>query len=241
MFKKYTLGDFIMELKDEFFKYVSKNYKDIAFTDRSDTLFPDVETGYSFVKIVYNNAYHSLDMRFQGMGDYEAVFGKYVYPVLMRYRDFSVWKMASARVIRVKVPCINVETGFIEEDCDEQLERVRTLMEILSQIDVAGMYTEQRALRKEMIKDEYAIMVETQEYVSEFNKEINDRMHERELVGTDPFGKKGLLYRLSSMQKGINAFIAAHADFITKNKDTTCVILLMKYKKETDNMIKEIL
>ena len=44
-----------MELKDEFFKYVSKNYKDIAFTDRNDTLFPDVETGYSFVKIVYNN------------------------------------------------------------------------------------------------------------------------------------------------------------------------------------------
>ena len=51
-----------MELKDEFFKYVSKNYKDIAFTDRNDTLFPDVETGYSFVKIVYNNAYHSLDI-----------------------------------------------------------------------------------------------------------------------------------------------------------------------------------
>ena len=114
-------------------------------------------------------------------------------------------------------------------------------MEILSQIDVAGMYTEQRALRKEMIKDEYAIMVETQEYVSEFNKEINDRIHERILVGSDPFGKKGLLYRLSCMQKGINAFIVDHADFITKNKDTTCVILLMKYKKETDNMIKEIL
>ena len=84
-----------MELKDEFFKYVSKNYKDIAFTDRSDTLFPDVETGYSSVKIVYNKAYHSLDMRFQGMGDYESLFGKYVYSVLMRYRDFSVWKMAS--------------------------------------------------------------------------------------------------------------------------------------------------
>jgi hypothetical protein len=66
-------------------------------------------------------------------------------------------------------------------------------------------------------------------------------MHERVLGGADPFGKKGLLYRLSSMQKGINAFIAAHADFIKKNKDTTCVILLMKYKKETDNMIKEIL
>jgi hypothetical protein len=43
------------------------------------------------------------------------------------------------------------------------------------------------------------------------------------------------------MQKGINSFIAAHIDFITKNHDTTCVILLMKYKKETDAMIKEIL
>jgi hypothetical protein len=107
--------------------------------------------------------------------------------------------------------------------------------------NVNTLLGQENTLRKEMIKDEYAIMVETQEYVSEFNKEINDRMHERVLVGADPFGKKGLLYRLSSMQKGINAFIAAHADFITKNKDTTCVILLMKYKKETDNMIKEIL
>lgn len=230
-----------MDIKEAFFKYVSKNYKDIAFQDREDTLFPDVITGYTVVKIVYNKAYHSLDMRFSGMGEYESIFGKYVYPVLMKYRDFSIWRMGSAKVIRTKVPCVNVEVGFIEEDCDEQLERVRTLMEILSQIDVAAMYMEQRKLRGEKITDEYAIMVETQDYVNEYNKELNLRIKEREANGTDPYGKKGLLYRLSAMQKGINAYIASHSDFITKNSDSTCVILLMKYKKETDTLIKEIL
>lgn len=229
-----------MDIKEAFFKYVSKNYKDIAFQDREDSLFPDVDTGYTLVKIVYNKAYHSLDMRFNGMGDYEAIFGKYAYPVLMKYRDFSIWKMASARVIRVKVPCMTEETGFIEEDCDEQMERVRTLMEILSQIDVGLMYAEQRAIKNEKVS-EYATMIETQDYVREYNKELNLRNREREEFGNDPYGKKGLLYRLSAMQKGINSFIAAHSDFITKNNDTTCVILLMKYKKETDAMIKEIL
>ena len=69
----------------------------------------------------------------------------------MKYRDFSVWKMGSSKVIRVKVPCMNIETGFIEEDCDEQLDRVRTLMEILSQIDVSSMYLEQRKIRVEQM------------------------------------------------------------------------------------------
>lgn len=230
-----------MEIKEAFFKYVSKNYQDIAFIDRKDSLFPDVETGYTQVKIVYNKAYHTLDMRFLGMGEYDSIFAKFVYPILMKYRDFSVWKMGTAKVIRVKVPCMNEETGFIEEDCDEQLERVRTLMEILSSIDVVSMYTEQRKARGEKIRDEYAILVETQDFVSEYNKELDARIKEREAIGQTQFGKKGLLYRLSAMQKGINGFIAAYSDFITKNNDTTCVILLMKYKNETDEMIKEIL
>ena len=77
MFKNPHLRWTQMDIKEAFFKYVSKNYKDIAFQDREDSLFPDVDTGYTVVKIVYNKAYHSLDMRFNGMGDYEAIFGKY--------------------------------------------------------------------------------------------------------------------------------------------------------------------
>ena len=50
--------DKILELRQQ-----GKNYKDIAFQDREDSLFPDVDTGYTVVKIVYNKAYHSLDMR----------------------------------------------------------------------------------------------------------------------------------------------------------------------------------
>lgn len=230
-----------MSFKEDFFKYVNKNYKDIAFLDRNDALFPDVETGYSLVKIVYNKAYHSLDMRFSNMGEYEAIFGSYVYPVLMQYRDYSVWKMASARVIRVKVPCINEELGFIKEDCDEQMEKIRELMEILSRIDVAGMYAMQKKKKEAVIQDEVAIMAEANDFVQVYNDMLDKRIREKGKIGNDSYGKKGLLYRLTCMSKDIHAFIQAYSEFITKNRDSVCVKLLMKYKDHTDRLIKEIL
>lgn len=230
-----------MSFKDDFFKYVSKNFKDIAFEDRADTLFPDIETGYSSVKIVYNKAYHSLDMRFSGMGDYEAIFGTYVYPVLMQYRDYSVWKMGNARVIRVKVPCVNEELGFIEEDCSEQLEKVRQLMEILSRIDVAGMYQMQKKARGSSVLDEVAIMAEAEDFVQVYNQMLDKRTKEKTIYGMDSYGKKGLLYRLTCMSKDLNAFLMGYSEFITKNRDSVCVKLLLKYKDATDRLIKEVL
>ena len=197
-----------MDIKDCYFEYITNNYKDIAFSKKSELIFPDIETGYSQVKIVYNVAYHSLDMRFNGMGNYEAIFGKYVYPVLMKHRDFSIWKMASSRVIRVKGPCINEELGFIEEDCDIQMERVRTLMEILSKIDVARMYEERRITRGLILNDD-AIKAEILDFINDYKDMLISRKEEKDICGIDSYGKKGLLYRLSSMSKDINAIIMA--------------------------------
>ena len=230
-----------MGFREDFFKYVDKEYKDIVFDEKSDALFPDVETGYSSVKIVYNKAYHSLDMRFACMGDYEAIFGSYIYPVLMKYREYSVWKMGNTRVIRVKVPCINEELGFIEEDCDIQMEKIRELMEILSRIDVCGMYAMQKKAKGQVIQDEVAIMAEAEDFVKDYNDMLDRRIREKMKFGSDSFGKKGILYRLTCMSKDINAFVLGYSEFITKNKDSLCVKLLMKYKDHTDRLIKEIL
>ncbi len=229
-----------MDIKDCYLDYIAKNYKDISVSKKSEFIFPDIETGYSQVKIVYNVAYHSLDMKFNGMGNYEAIFGKYVYPVLMKHRDFSIWKMASARVIRVKVPCINEELGFIEEDCDIQMERVRTLMEILSKIDVARMYEEKRIARGLVLNDE-AIKAEILDYVDDYKEMLACRKEEKEKCGIDSYGKKGLLYRLSSMSKDINAIIMAYPNYITIYQKTKMVIELIQLKNETEELIKEIL
>ena len=229
-----------MDIKDSYLEYISKKYKDIAINKKSEYIFPDIETGYSQVKIVYNFAYHSLDMKFNGMGNYESIFGKYVYPVLMKHRDFSIWKMASSRVIRVKVPCINEELGFIEDDCDIQMERVRTLMEILSKIDVARMYEEKRITRGLILNDD-AIKAEILDYVFDYREMLLDRKEEKENCGNDSYGKKGLLYRLSSMSKDINAIIMAYPSYITKYQKTKMVIELIELKNATEELIKEIL
>lgn len=229
-----------MDIRDCYLDYISKNYKDIAISKKSEFIFPDIETGYSQVKIVYNVAYHSLDMRFNGMGNYETIFGKFVYPVLMQHRDFSIWKMSSSRVIRVKVPCINEELGFIEEDCDIQMERVRTLMEILSKIDVARMYEEKRIARGAILNDD-AIKAEILDFLEDYKEMLINRKEEKERIGLDSYGKKGILYRLSSMSKDINAIIMAYSNYITTYQKEKIVIDLIKCKSETEELIKEIL
>lgn len=229
-----------MNIRECYLNYVKENYRDIAFNKKSEFDFPDIETGYTQVKIVYNASYHTLDMRFNGMGNYESIFGKYIYPVLMKHREFSLWKMASSRVIRVKVPCINEELGFIEEDCDVQMEYVRTLMEILSKIDVARMYSERREI-KEMPQNDDAIAAEISDFVADYKEELQDRREEKEAMGSDAYCKKGILYRLSSMSKDITQIIMTYSDYITRFQKSKLVSYLMQYKNETEELIKEVL
>ncbi len=229
-----------MNIRECYLNYVKENYRDIAFNKKSEFDFPDIETGYTQVKIVYNASYHTLDMRFNGMGNYESIFGKYIYPVLMKHREFSLWKMASSRVIRVKVPCINEELGFIEEDCDVQMEYVRTLMEILSKIDVARMYSERREI-KGMPQNDDAIAAEISDFVADYKEELKDRREEKEAMGFDAYCKKGILYRLSSMSKDITQIIMTYSDYITRFQKSKLVSYLMQYKNETEELIKEVL
>lgn len=229
-----------MNIRECYLNYVKENYRDIAFDKKSDFDFPDIETGYTQVKIVYNASYHTLDMRFNGMGNYESIFGKYIYPVLMKHREFSLWKMSSSRVIRVKVPCINEELGFIEEDCDIQMEYVRTLMEILSKIDVARMYSERREI-KGIPNNDDAILAELSDFLQDYKNELVDRKEEKEAMGFDAYAKKGILYRLSSMSKDITQMIMTYSDYITRNQKTKLIQSLMQYKNDTEELIKEVL
>ena len=229
-----------MGIRENYLNFAKNEYKDIIFDMNSDSVFPDIETGYSEVKIVYNPTYHSLDMKFNGMGNYESIFASYVYPVLMQYREFSVWKMANQRVIRVKIPCINEELGFIEDDAKIQLDYARTLMEILSKIDVARMYDERR-IKRGIIFSPSCIKTEIEEFLKYYGSILNSRINEIKELGNDYFGKKGLLYRLSSMSKDIIYMISTFSKYLTDNKEDKDVILLMNYKKETEELVKEIL
>ena len=70
---------------------------------------------------------------------------------------------------------------------------------------------------------------------------LNSRIKEINEFGNDYFGKKGLLYRLSSMSKDIIYMISTFSKYLTDNKEDKDVILLMNYKKETEELVKEIL
>lgn len=229
-----------MSIRECYLNYVNEKYKDIAFNKKSELDFPDIETGYTQVKIVYNPSYHTLDMRFNGMGNYEAIFGKHIYPVLMKHRNFSLWKMASSRVIRVKVPCINEELGFMEEDCDIQMGYVRELMEILSKIDVSRMYLERR-MKKGMPSNDDAIALEIEDFVKDYKEELQDRLEEKENMGFDAYSKKGILYRLSSMSKDITSVIMTFSDYITRNQKSKAVVSLMQLKTDTEMLLQEVL
>ena len=229
-----------MGIRESYLSFAKNEYKDIVFDNKSESIFPEIETGYFEVKIDYNPTYHSLDMKFNGMGNYESIFATYVYPVLMKYRDFSVWKMANQRVIRVKIPCINEELGFIEDDARVQLDYARELIEILSKIDVASMYDERR-IKRGIVFSDSCIKNELEEFLKYYSSILNNRIQEFKEFGNDNFGKKGILFRLSQMSKDVTYMISTYADYISKYNEDKDVILLMNYKKQTEELIKEIL
>ena len=143
----------------------------------------------------------------------------------------------------------NVTTGKIDKDKVE--EAIRMLLEAIGENPdreglratpsrIARMYEEKRIARGLVLNDE-AIKAEILDYVDDYKEMLACRKEEKEKCGIDSYGKKGLLYRLSSMSKDINAIIMAYPNYITIYQKTKMVIELIQLKNETEELIKEIL